>query len=80
MLVGSRVRAWTLVWPKGPQCRCLVWFRGFVGVCGLHGESVVPHGLGTQDVGDCCGFGSSQMLVGSGLKVVVSHMVQGLKL
>ena len=42
MLVGSRVRAWTLVWPKGPQCRCLVWFREFVATCELRSEGVVP--------------------------------------
>ena len=42
MLVGSRVRVWTLVWPKGPQCSCLVWFIEFVGACGLRSEGVVP--------------------------------------
>ena len=43
MLVGSIVRVWSLAWPKDPQCRCLVWFGGFEGPCGLCSEGVAPH-------------------------------------
>ena len=30
-LVGSRVMGLSLIWPKDPQCRCLVRYREFVG-------------------------------------------------
>ena len=42
MLVGSKARVWSLVWPEDLKCRCQVLFRGFVGPCGLHGKVVVP--------------------------------------
>ena len=42
VLVGSKARVWSLVWPEDLKCRCQVLFRGFVGPCGLHGEVVVP--------------------------------------
>ena len=32
----------SLVWPEDLQCKCLVWFREFVGACGLCSEGAVP--------------------------------------
>ena len=42
MRVGSAARVWSLVRCKDLQCRCLVFFRVFVGPCGPHSEVVVP--------------------------------------
>ena len=41
-LGGSTVKGLSLVWPEDPQCRRLVWFREFVGACGLCSEGAVP--------------------------------------
>ena len=40
--MGSTVMGSSLVRPKDPQCRCLVWFREFVATCELRSEGVVP--------------------------------------
>ena len=40
--VGSTGMDLSLVWLEAPQCRCLVWFREFVGACGLCSEGAVP--------------------------------------
>ena len=41
MVMGSTVMGSSLVRPEDPRCRCLVWFREFVGACGLRSEGVV---------------------------------------
>ena len=41
MLVGSTVMGLSFAWPKELQCRCLVWFREFVGACELCSEGAV---------------------------------------
>ena len=40
-LVGSTGMGLSLVSPEDPQCRCLMWFREFVGAYGLCSEGAV---------------------------------------
>ena len=42
MVIGTTVMGLSLVRPQDHQCRCRVWFREFVGACGLRSEGVVP--------------------------------------
>ena len=39
-LVGFAVKVWSFKWPEDPCCRCLMYFREFVGACGCLGALV----------------------------------------